>query len=178
VYLRTTLRNLVPTFGNTMGAQLLDIFVGAPGKPTSTAAPFPSRNYQVSPWSQRIELQGFASPGWLDAAGHQVGTPTAAVASVDTKTITVALPKAAFGEPGAGWTFSVVLTGQDGFSPDQARAFAPTPGGYQFGLCAPGASAPICAIDPATAPKVMDTVPASQLDPTKGQVVINAVTVP
>jgi len=99
-------------------------------------------------------------------------------ASVDTKTITVALPKAAFGEPGAGWTFSVVLTGQDGFSPDQARAFAPTPGGYQFGLCAPGASAPICAIDPATAPKVMDTVPASQLDPTKGQVVINAVTVP
>jgi len=178
VYLRTTLRNLVPTFGNTMGAQLLDIFVGAPGKPTSTAAPFPSRNYQVSPWSQRIELQGFASPGWLDAAGHQVGTPIAAVASVDTKTITVALPKAAFGEPGAGWTFSVVLTGQDGFSPDQARAFAPTPGGYQFGLCAPGASAPICAIDPATAPKVMDTVPASQLDPTKGQVVINAVTVP
>jgi glucoamylase len=177
VYLRTTLRNLVPTFGNTMGAQLLDIFVGAPGKPTSTAAPFPSRNYTVSPWSQRIELQGFASPSWLDAAGHQVGTPTAAVASVDTKTITVALPKAAFGEPGPGWTFSVVLTGQDGFNPDQARSFTATPGGYSFGLCPAGGSAPICAIDPATAPKAVDTVPSSQLDPTKAAVVVNAVTV-
>ncbi|WP_043716120.1 glucodextranase DOMON-like domain-containing protein [Kutzneria sp. 744] len=178
VYLRATLRNLVPTFGNTMGAQLLDIFVGAPGRPTSTAAPFPSRNYQVSPWSQRIELQGFASPAWLDAAGHQVGTPTAAVASTDTRTITVALPKAAFGEPGPGWTFSVVLTGQDGFNADQARSFAATPQGYQFGLCAPGGADPICAIDPATAPKAIDTVPASQLDPTKGPVIVNAVTVP
>ncbi|MBB5889232.1 glucodextranase DOMON-like domain-containing protein [Kutzneria kofuensis] len=178
VYLRTTLRNLVPTFGNTMGAQLLDIFVRTPDKPTSTAAPFPSRNYQVSPWSQRIELQGFASPAWGDAAGHQVGTPTAAVASVDTKTITVALPKAAFGTPTAGWTFSVVLTGQDGFNADQARSFAPTPQGYQFGICPAGGTEAICAIDPATAAKAVDTVPASQLDPTKGQVVIGAVAVP
>ncbi|MFC0437426.1 glucodextranase DOMON-like domain-containing protein [Kutzneria buriramensis] len=178
VYLRATLRNLVPTFGATMGAQLLDVYVGAPGKPTSTAAPFPSRNYQVAPWSQRIELQGFAAPVWVDAAGHQVGTPTAAVASVDTKTITVALPKAAFGGPGPGWTFSVVLTGQDGFSPDQARAFTATPQPYQFGVCAPGVSAPVCAVDPATVPRAVDTVPASRLDPTKGTVIVNAVTVP
>ena len=40
------------------------------------------------------------SDAWVDAGGHQVGTPTAAVASVDTKTITVALPRAAFGDPG------------------------------------------------------------------------------
>jgi glucoamylase len=177
VYLRTTVRNLVPTFGNTMGAQLLDVFVGAPGKPTSTAAPFPSRNYQVAPWSQRIELQGFASPVWVDAGGRQVGTPTAAVASTDSKTITVALPKAAFGDPGAGWTFSVVLTGQDGFSSDQARGFAATPQGYQFGVCAPGGTAAICAVDPATVPKAMDTVPASQLDPTKGIATVGAITV-
>ncbi|QUQ62937.1 glucodextranase DOMON-like domain-containing protein [Kutzneria sp. CA-103260] len=177
VYLRTTLRNLVPTFGSTMGAQLLDIYVGTPGQPTSDAAPFPSRNYQVSPWSQRIELQGFAAPSWLDAAGHQVGTPSAAVASADTKTITVALPKAAFGTPGPGWTFSVVLTGQDGFNTDQARSFAATPQGYQFGVCAPNSADPICHIDPATAPKAMDTLPASQLDPTKGPVLVGAVTV-
>ena len=177
VYLRTTLKNLVPTFGSTMGAQLLDVYVGAPGKTTSTAAPFPSRNYQVAPWSQRIELQGFASPVWVDAGGHQVGTPTAAVASADSKTITVALPRAAFGDPAAGWTFSVVLTGQDGFSSDQARGFAATPQGYQFGVCAPGGTAPICGIDPATAPKALDTVPASQLDPTKGAAIVGAVTV-
>ena len=178
VYLRTTLQNLVPTFGSTMGAQLLDIYVGTPGQPTATAAPFPSRNYQVAPWSQRIELQGFASPVWVDAGGHQVGTPTAAVASADSKTITVALPKAAFGDPGAGWTFSVVLTGQDGFSSDQARGFTATPQGYQFGVCAAGGTAPICGVDPATVPKALDTVPASQLDPTKGAVTVGAVTVP
>ena len=31
------------------------------------------------------------------------------------------MPKAALGTPAAGWGFTVVLTGQDGFSPDQAR---------------------------------------------------------
>jgi glucoamylase len=178
VYLRTTLRNLVPTFGSTMGAQLLDIYVGAPGRPTSTAAPYPSRNYQVAPWSQRLELQGFASPVWADAAGHQVGAPTAAVASVDTKTITVALPKAVFGAPGAGWTFSVVLTGQDGFSSDQARGFSATAQPYQFGVCPAGGVGAICAVDPATVPKAVDVLPASALDPTRGPVVIGAVTVP
>ena len=49
-----------------------------------------------------------------------------------------------------------VLTGQDGFSNDQARGFQPTPQEFQFGLCAPGGNSPICSIDPNTAPKVMD----------------------
>ena len=31
--------------------------------------------------------------------------------------------------PASGWGFTVVLTGQDGFSPDQARGFQPTPQG-------------------------------------------------
>jgi len=40
VYLRTTLRNLVETFGSPDGAQLLDVYVHQPGvTPTSTAAP-------------------------------------------------------------------------------------------------------------------------------------------
>jgi glucoamylase len=80
--------------------------------------------------------------------------------------------------------FTVVLHGQDGFSSDQARGFAPTPQPFQFGVCAPGASSPICAIDPATAPKAMDVIPpagtsqATELDPTAGPVVLHGVTVP
>ena len=39
VYLRTTLRDLAPTFGSTLGAQLLDVYVHRAGaSPTSTAA--------------------------------------------------------------------------------------------------------------------------------------------
>ena len=74
VYLRTTLRTLTPTFGNLIGAQLLDIYVHSPGAATtSTAAPFTSRNYTIAPadaWSQRLEVQGFASPAWVDAGGN------------------------------------------------------------------------------------------------------------
>jgi glucoamylase len=188
VYLRTTLRNLTPTFGSALGAQLLDVFVHQAGAAsTSTAAPFPQRNYTIAPadaWSQRLEVQGFAAPVWVDAAGNQVGTVTAVVASVSAKTVTIAVPESAFGTPASGWTFTVALTGQEGASPDQARGFAPTPQPFQFGVCAPGGSAPICAADPATVAKVMDTiVPAGvaqsdELDVTKGPVTLHGVPVP
>ena len=152
VYLRTTVRTLTPTFGNTIGAQMLDIFVHtADAAPTSTAAPFPSRNYTIArpdAWSQRLEVQGFASPVWVDANGNAQGTVTAVVSSTITNTITVAVPESALGTPTSGWSFAVVLTGQDGFSPDQARAFAPTPQDFAFGVCQPGGSSPICAVDP------------------------------
>ncbi|HEY1487915.1 MAG TPA: glucodextranase DOMON-like domain-containing protein [Micromonosporaceae bacterium] len=188
VYLRTTLRSLTPTFGNTIGAQLLDIYVHTGGTdPTSTAAAFPQRNYTIAPadaWSQRLEVQGFASPVWQDAAGNAQGTVNAVVSSTVTNTITVALPEAQFGTPTSGWSFAVVLTGQDGFSPDQARAFAATPQDFAFGVCATGNSSPICSVDPVTVPKAMDVIaPAgvnqsSELDPTAGPVVIQAVPVP
>jgi glucoamylase len=99
-------------------------------------------------------------------------------------TITIALPEAQFGTPGPGWGFSVVLTGQDGFSPDQARSFAPTPQAFQFGVCAPGGTAPICGFDPGSVPKAVDVITPSgvsqstELDPTLGPVVIQPVTVP
>jgi carbohydrate-binding DOMON domain-containing protein len=60
------------------------------------------------------------------------------------------------GVPGSGWGFTVVLTGQDGFSPDQARSFAPTPQPFQFGVCAAPSSDPHCTVDPNTVPKAMD----------------------
>jgi glucoamylase len=186
VYLRTTLRTLVPTFGNTMGAQLLDIYLHTPGAAsTSTAAAFPSRDYTIAPadaWSQRLEVQGFASPTWVNANGDSLGT-AAVVASTVAKTITVALPVATLGTPTAGWSFNEVLTGQDGFSSDQARAFAATPQDFAFGVCAAGGTSPICAVDPGTVPKAMDVLTpagqsqAAELDPTAGPAVIHAVAV-
>ncbi|MBS2962541.1 glucan 1,4-alpha-glucosidase [Actinocrinis puniceicyclus] len=186
VYLRTTLDKLTPTFGNVMGAQLLDVYVHAPGAAsTSTAAAYPQRNYTIAPadaWSQRIEVQGFASPVWVDPSADQVGTPTAVVASTLSNTITIALPEAQFGTPTAGWTFALALTGQDGYSADQARAFAAAPQPYTFGVCAPGGTASICSVDPGAVPKVMDTITpsgvsqATELDPTLGPVVLHGVT--
>ena len=93
-------------------------------------------------------------------------------------------PRRSSARPGSGWGFSVVLTGQDGFSSDQARAFTPTAGAFPFGVCAPGGAAPICSVDPGTVPKAVDVITpagvsqATELDPTLGPVVIQPVTVP
>ncbi len=186
-YLRATLRTLVPTFGVIDGAQLLDVYVHVPdATSTSTAAAFASRNYTISPsaaWSQRVEVQGFAAPVWMNAGGAAVGKPFVLPNGSD-RTITIALPEAQFGTPASGWGFSVVLTGQDGFSPDQARAFTATPGDFSFGVCAPGGTARICVADPGTVPKAVDVITppgvsqATELDPSAGAVVIQPVTVP
>ncbi|MFG1704457.1 glucodextranase DOMON-like domain-containing protein [Nonomuraea sp. M3C6] len=185
VYLRAELRDLTPTFGNQIGAQLLDVYVQDPAVATrSTEAAFPQRNYLVGDaWSQRVEVQGFAAPVWVTAAGAaQAGA--AVRSSGTTRTITIALPKAAFGTPGPGWRFAVVLTGQDGFSSDQARGFTATPQPFQFGVCAAGGTDPLCSVDPGTVPKALDVlVPAGQsqanvLNPLLGPVTVPAVPVP
>jgi len=153
---------------------------------TSTAAAFASRNYSIAPsgaWSQRVEVQGFVPPQWVNADGDSVGTASALAVQAD-RTITVALPEAQFGTPGSGWGFSVVLTGQDGFSADQARGFAATAQDFLFGVCAPGGTAPVCSADPGSVPKAVDVITppgvsqATELDPTLGPVVIQPVTVP
>jgi glucoamylase len=186
-YLRVKLSALVPTFGVIDGAQLLDVYVHVPdGSPTSTDAAFASRNYTIAPsgaWSQRVEVQGFASPVWVNPGGGTVGMPFV-LANGSDSTITIALPEAQFGTPTSGWGFTVVLTGQDGFSSDQARGFAATPQPFLFGVCAPGGTAPICSAKPATVPKAIDVITpsgvsqATELDPTLGPVVIQPVTVP
>ena len=152
---------------------------------TSMAASYPSRDYSIAPqdaWIQRIEIQGFAAPVWVNPNGSGVGT-AAVVASQTAGTITIAVPAAQFGTPGPGWSFSVVLTGQDGYSQDQARSFASTPQPYQFGVCPAGGTAPICSVDPSTVPKAVDVLTppgvsqATELDPTLGPVVIRGVPV-
>src|SRR3954469_72455 len=187
IYLRATLRDLTPTFGPTNGAQLLDVFVRDPSAGSfSTAAPFASRNYTIasdSTWSQRIEVQGFAAPVFVDAAGDGLG-PLNVSANETSRAITMVVPAAAFGHPASGWVFSVVLHGQDGFSGDQARGFAPTAQPFQFGLCAPGGVSPICSIAPGTAPKPMDVITppgasqSTELNPTLGPVTVHGVAVP
>jgi glucan 1,4-alpha-glucosidase len=186
-YLRATLRDLSPTFGSPLGAQLLDVYVRDPATgPFSTAARFASRNYSLaadSAWSRLIEVQGFADPVFADASGNALGSATV-TASQASRAITIAVPTAALGHPAAEWVFTVVLHGQDGFSGDQARGFTATPGEFSFGVCAPGDTSPICSIDPGTAPKAMDVIPpagtsqATELDPTLGPVTLHGVAVP
>ena len=100
-----------------------------------------------------------------------------------TRTITIAVPKAVFGTPGPGWRFAVVLTGQDGFSADQARGFAATPQPYQFGVCAPGGTGALCSFDPGGVPKAVDVITpagrpqADELNPLLGPVTLRAVAV-
>jgi glucoamylase len=186
-YLRATLANLDPTFGADFGAQLLDIYVHTPGTgQTSTQAAYASRNYTIAPagaWSERVEAQGFVPPSWVDASGNPVGT--AAMLTDDAnRTVTIALPEAQFGTPGSGWAFSVVLTGQDGFSSDQARGFTTAPGAYTFGVCAASGTGPICSTAPSAVPKAMDVLTptgvsqATELNPALGPVVIQPVPVP
>jgi glucoamylase len=184
VYLLTQVRDLTPTFGSPLGAQLLDVFVRDPHAAVfTTAPPYPQRAYAVaadSAWSSRIEVQGFAGPVFVDAAGAARGT-VAVTANQATRSILVAVPKAALGQPGTGWVFTVALHGQDGFSPDQARGFATAPQPFQFGVCAPGGTGPICSTDPGTVPKVVDTITpagvdqAAELDPTGGPVTLHGV---
>jgi carbohydrate-binding DOMON domain-containing protein len=179
--------DLTPTFGSPLGAQLVDVYVRNPADgPTTTAASFPQRNYTIaadSAWNRLIEVQGFGQR-FIDASGATVGSVSIR-ATAATRFITFTVNKSALGgTPASGWTFTVVLHGQDGFSPDQARGFAPTPQEFQFGVCRPGVSSPICSVDPGTVPKAMDilTPPgvsqADELDPTQPPVTIEGVTIP
>jgi glucoamylase len=187
VYIQLKIRNLAPTFGAAFGAQLLDVYVHDPSATsTSTSAPFASRNYSIAPadaWSERIEAQGFAPLSWVDPSGASPGSGQLVVDQA-SGTATLVLPRAAFGTVAHGWVFTVALTGQDGFSPDQARAFTATPGAFSFGVCAPGATSPICSVPPGSVPKVIDTIPPSgvsqgvELDPTRGPVVLHGLMVP
>ncbi|WP_028061798.1 glucodextranase DOMON-like domain-containing protein [Candidatus Solirubrobacter pratensis] len=170
IIFRVRTRDLSPTFGSPLGAQLVDVYVSAPGaSPASTAAAFPTRNYVLAtPWTKRIEVQGFGQQ-YVDASGATLGQVTIGANDI-SRYITFSVTKASLGTPGPGWGFAVVLAGQDGFSSDQARGFQPTPQDYQFGVCpAPSADAH-CTVDPGTVPKAVDVIgDAAQLDYTQHQ---------
>jgi len=162
IIFRVQTRDLSPTFGSPLGAQLVDVYVHDPGaapSDTSTAASFSQRNYQIAPsasWSSLIEVQGFGQR-YIDAHGTTLGTVSIRANQI-SRFITFSVPASSLGHPGTGWGFTVVLTGQDGFSSDQARSFASTPQPFQFGVCAATSSDPRCTVDPSTVPKAMDVL--------------------
>jgi glucoamylase len=182
-------RDLTPTFGSPLGAQLVDVYVHDPSAAaanTSTAASFPQRNYQIGSngaWNQLLEVQGFGQR-YIDAHGTVLGTINISANAI-SRFITFSVPAALLGHPGSGWGFTVVLTGQDGFSSDQARGFSATPQAFQFGVCAAPSSDPHCTVNPGTVPKAMDVLTppgvlqSDELDYTKhSPVVIQPVTMP
>jgi glucoamylase len=178
VTFRLQTRDLTNTFGSPLGAQLVDVFVHIPGAaPTSTAAPFDTRRYEIDPagaWNKRLEVQGFGQQ-YVDASGATLGT-IAITANPISRFITFSVPKASLGTPGPGWAFTVVLTGQDGFSSDQARGFQPTPQEFQFGVCAAASLDPHCTFNPGQVPKAVDVIGGqAQLDYTLGPVAIQPV---
>lgn len=187
VIFRLKTRDLTPTFGSPLGAQLVDIYVHVPNAAaTSTAAAHPLRKFEIGApfaWSRLIQAQGFGQR-FIDASGATVGTATI-TANAISRFITVRVPKASLGTPTSGWGFTVVLTGQDGFSPDQARGFQSTPEEFQFGVCASLSGDAHCTVDPATVPKVVDVITppnvsqSDELDYTlHNPVVLTGVTIP
>ncbi len=186
-YLRARLRDLSPTFGNALGAQLLTVFVHHPGVAGSTLPIFDSRHYSVAAadaWTRAIQVRGFDETRVYDASRTQIGTANAQ-ASALTGFVTVSVPTALLGgTPASGWTFTVVLHGQDGYGQDGARTFADTPQGYQFGRCASATDPdPRCQVASGQLPKAMDVlVPTGtsqqvELDPTS-PVVLRGVPIP
>ena len=107
-----------------------------------------------------MEVQGFGQQ-FVDATTpipNTLGT-IAIRGNAISHFITFTVPKSALGTPTAGWGFTVVLTGQDGFSPDNARGFQSTPQDFQFGVCAPGNPDTVhCSVNPGTVPKAMDVL--------------------
>jgi glucan 1,4-alpha-glucosidase len=188
VTFRLRTQDLTPTFGPTNGAQLVDVYVHEPGaSPTSTSAANASRNFQIAPafaWSRLLQVQGFGQR-YEDASGNTVGT-IAISANQISRYITFKVSKASLGgTPGSGWAFTVVLHGQDGFSDDKARGFAPTPQDFLFGVCATASSDAHCTANPNSVPKAIDvltppgTAQADELDYTlHNPVVLQGVTVP
>ena len=161
VVFRVRTRDLTPTFGSPLGAQLVDVYVHVPGaSPTSTAASFPQRNYAIAPagaWSRLIEVQGFGQR-FVDAGGADARHDRASAPTRSRATSRSACRRPRSGRRPPGWGFTVVLTGQDGFSSDQARGFQPTPQDFQFGVCAPRSSDPHCTFNPGTVPKAVDVL--------------------
>ena len=193
VIFRVKTRDLTNTFGSPLGAQLVDVYIHIPGAPATTASSFQTpttgnpRHYTIDSsgaWNRLIEVQGFGQR-YIDPGENTLGQVTIGANPI-SRYITFSVSKASLGQPAPGWGFTVVLTGQDGFSSDQARGFQPTPQDFQFGVCAPTAnlSDPHCTFNPGAVPKAMDvitpagTAQSTELDYTQGPVVLKPVVMP
>ena len=104
IIFRLRTKDLTPTFGSPLGAQLVDVYVHVPGaSPTSTAAAFPQRNYEIAAdgaWSRLIEVQGFGER-YVDASGATLGDVDISGNRI-SRYITFSVTKASLGTPGPG----------------------------------------------------------------------------
>ena len=189
VIFRLQTRDLTATFGSPRGAQLVDVYVHVPGArhDLDGRRERDRRNFTIAPpfaWSRLIQVQGFGQR-YVDAAGATLGTVAI--------TRQLALPlhhlhasrRRRSATPGPGWGFTVVLTGQDGFSNDQARGFQPTPQDDSSSASArPRAPTRTARSPPAPCRRLIDVItPAgvtqsTELDYTLGPVVLQGVTIP
>jgi glucoamylase len=190
VYIQATIRSLVNTFGSDFGAQLLDLYVHNPtATSTSSSSAYPSvMNYTLaSPWSERLEAQGFAPVTWVNAAGTSLGNANLVVndsINGSTGTATLIVPESAFGTVGSGWGFTIALTGQGSGNPP-VRGFTQPAQEYNFGVCPSGDTTDaICSVNPNNVANVMDTIPpggvsqAGEFNQTTGSAVLQGVAVP
>ena len=170
VTFRVRVRDLTPTFGSPLGAQLIDVYVHDPGARARRRPPRRSRSATTgSPpagaWSRLLEVQGFGQR-FIDASGATLGTISIRADDI-SRYITFSVPRSALGgDPGPGWGFTVTLTAQDGFSSDQARdvrgdaaAVPPRPVRDDRRAATPTARSPLDQL-----PKVMDALPSGPAD--------------
>ena len=104
---RVRTRDLTPTFGSPLGAQLVDVYVHVPGAtPTSTAASFPQRNYAIAARG-RVEPAD-RGPGLRPAVRRRrrrdARARSTSAANAISRYITFSVPKARLGDarPPAG----------------------------------------------------------------------------
>ena len=143
VIFRIRTRDLSETFGSPLGAQLVDIYVHDPA--AAAGIDLDERLERIAQLPDRpVGSVEPADPGpGLRSAlrgrdGATLGTVSISGNAI-SRYITVRVPKATLGQPVSGWGFTVVLHGQDGFSPDgdQARGFQPIAGSRSSSACAP-----------------------------------------
>jgi glucoamylase len=159
---RLRLRDLTPTFGSPLGAQLVDVYIHDPAATlTSTNPAHPLRNYRISAagaWNHMLEVEGFGQR-FIDANGNTPAGATIRIRADDiSRYITFRVERRFIGNPGPGWGFTVVLTSQDGFSPDRARGFQRTAQGFQLGQCPAATADPHCTFALDRLPKAMDVL--------------------
>ena len=148
---RVRTRDLTPTFGSPLGAQLVDVYVHDAGRDADldgrVVPAAQLRDRGGGAWSRLIEVQGFGQR-YVDASGATLGDVGIRARRELALHHVQRDRRPASATPGPGWGFTVMLTGQDGFSPDQARGFAPTPQAFEFGVCAAASSDPHCTFAP------------------------------
>jgi hypothetical protein len=163
VIFRLKTRDLTPTFGSPLGAQLVDVYVHVPGAaPTSTAASFAGRNYTIAPafaWSRLIEVQGFGQR-YIDANS----TSEHARRREHLRERGLALHHVPRLEgvpwtPAPGWgPHGPCSPARTGSAPTRRAASSRRRKSSSSVCVRPGGTAPICGVDPNTVPKALDVI--------------------